>query len=104
MTDLCKKLNISISSSDENLPNFYEIEIKSLIHKIDESDDDSIFNPGTQQYGFGYFIIKNLIDAFGGKLLLKDTTKGNFIETRMVVILPKYEKWTKYEIAYTGLS
>ncbi|MCK5297870.1 MAG: response regulator [Candidatus Heimdallarchaeota archaeon] len=92
MTDLCKKLSISLSSSDENLPNSYEIEIKSIIHKEKNEDDESIFDPSTQQYGFGYFLIKSLIDTFNGKLLLKDTMKDDYIETNMVIILPKYEK------------
>ncbi len=92
MTDLCKKLDISLRSSDVNLANSYEIDIKSIIHRRKDTDDDSIFNPSTQQYGFGYFLIKNLIDVFNGKLLLKDTMKDNFIETNMVIIFPKYEK------------
>jgi len=92
MTDLCEKLDISLRSSDENLANSYEIDIKSIIHRKKDTDDDSVFNPSTQQYGFGYFLIKNLIDIFNGKLLLKDTMKDNFIETNMVIIFPKYEK------------
>jgi len=92
MTDLCKKLDINLRSSDENLANSYEIDIKSIIHRKKDADDESIFNPSTQQYGFGYFLIKNLIDVFNGKLLLKDTMKDNFIETNMVIIFPKYEK------------
>ena len=92
MTNLCKKLDINLSSSDNNLSNSYEIDIKSIIYRSKKVDDESIFNPSTQQYGFGYFLIKNLIDTFNGKLLLKDNMKDNFIETNMVVILPKYEK------------
>jgi DNA-binding response OmpR family regulator len=92
MTDLCKKLDINLRSSDENLANSYEIDIKSIIHRKKDVDDETIFNPSTQQYGFGYFLIKNLIDVFNGKLLLKDTMKDNFIETNMVIIFPKYRK------------
>jgi len=89
-TNLCKNLDISIKNSDENLLNAYAIEIKTILHKIEDVYHDSILDPSTYQYGFSYFVIRNLVETFDGKLLLSDTKKDDLTETKMVVVLPKY--------------
>jgi len=89
-TNLCKSLAIEIIKTDENLPNAIEIGIKTILHKIEDVYQDSMLDPSTYQYGFTYFVVRNLVEIFDGKLLLSDTKKEGLTETTMVVAIPQY--------------
>ncbi|MHA1127239.1 MAG: response regulator [Candidatus Heimdallarchaeota archaeon] len=89
-TKLCKSLVIEIKKTDENLPNAIEIGIKTILHKIKDVYQDSMLDPSTYQYGFTYFVVRNLVEIFDGKLLLSDAKKGGLTETTMVIVIPQY--------------
>ena len=89
-TNLCKSLEIKIRKSDEKLSNAIEIVFKTILHRIEDVYQDSMVDPSTYQYGFSYFVIRNLVEIFDGKLLLSDTKKEGLTETTVVVILPKH--------------
>lgn len=96
MSDLCKSIKIFIRESDllvnsegTNIPSI-EIDIRSSLNSVSSDDDNSIVDITHQQYGFGFFLIKSLVDNFNGRILLEDSKIDNETITKMVIILPSY--------------
>ncbi|NHJ06172.1 MAG: response regulator [Candidatus Heimdallarchaeota archaeon] len=93
-TNFCDCLVINLRRSDnlldknnKKIPTI-ELELISILKKTKNNSNDDIIEPLSQQYGFGYFLLKELVEGFNGEILLVDNKIGKKIETKLTILLP----------------
>ena len=96
MSDLCKSIEVLIRESEilenpegNNILSI-EVDIRSSLNSAMSDDDNSIVDTTHQQYGFGFFLVKSLVDNFNGRIFLEDSKIKNETITKMVIVLPSY--------------
>lgn len=96
LSNFCKSIVILIReseflvNSEGNNIHSIEVEIRSSLDSAAVDNDDSIVDITHQQYGFGFFLVKSLVDNIGGRILLEDSKVDNETITTMVIVLPSY--------------
>ncbi|MHA1630597.1 MAG: hypothetical protein ACTSXO_06275 [Candidatus Heimdallarchaeota archaeon] len=91
----CKKLEINfrltnnLKDKDGKAIPTIEFDIISILTKPDTSDEEIIINPTSQQFGFGYCLIKSIMDRLNGVIQLRDEPKEDSIETILTILLPR---------------
>ncbi|MHA1555513.1 MAG: response regulator [Candidatus Heimdallarchaeota archaeon] len=86
-----KKTNSLTNEEEQNIPT---VELKLTV----ESDNkpkmtgESITEFESQKYGLGFYIVKNIVDLFNGKIFLEDSKENGKLITTIVIFLPACNK------------
>ncbi len=92
---LCKKLEIDFRFTNDlkdkdgkPIPTI-EFDVRSILDNPNTSDEEITINPTFQQYGFGFFLIRSIMDRLNGVIQLRDEPKEDSIETILTILLPR---------------
>ncbi|MEA2071797.1 MAG: response regulator [Asgard group archaeon] len=66
-----------------------EVEIQIKIPRVSKKKENKFSEVESQSLGLGFFLVKNLIDTFGGKVFIEDNKEEKAIQTTFIVYLPK---------------
>lgn len=88
----CSKIEISGNEEEIGKKIFYKISIRDDGDGIPEEMKKDIFNPrvkrrGSPGSGLGLYLVKKLVEKYGGHIYVKDANKGG---TVFEIYLPKY--------------
>lgn len=86
-----KKTNSLTNEEEQNIPTV-ELILTVESDNIPQMNSEPLTEFESQKYGLGFYIVKNIVDLFNGKIFLEDSKENEKLITTIVIFLPACNK------------
>ncbi len=86
-----KKTNSLTNEEEQEIPTV-ELKLTVKSENVPQMSNQPITEFESQKYGLGFYLVKNIVDLFNGKVFLEDSKENGKLITTIVIFLPACKK------------